>query len=375
MSSGFKYVQSSGKVGNTYLWYIPNRAEAGHRGDEAREDHNSLETLTEHALAAERNGFSGALLGAGWHRPDTFTLGTALAARTSAFQPLIAARPGYWHPAHFAAAAATLDRLSQGRALVNIVSGADDLASYGDAVSSRFDRYARTREFLQLLRRLWTEDSVTYRGEHYTVEDATLSQKPVDLPGRPHPTLYFGGASAEAEEVAAAEADVQLFWGESLARIEERIRRLRQLSEETGREHADLEFGLRITTVVRDTSEEAWAAARERHEGIVARQAGTWNEGHGSSEGQRHLVEQAREADVVDGSLYTAPAALGAQGAGGSWLVGSPQEVAAALARYHALGVTHFILSDTPYLTEVERIGTQVLPRLDELTALKEAAL
>ena len=115
-----------------FLWYIPNQVRPGHRGDAAVEHHNALETLTRHAVALEKHGWRGALLGAGWGRPDTFTVATALTARTTTFEPLIAIRPGYWRPANFASAAATLDHLSGGRVRVNIVSGQDKLAAYGD---------------------------------------------------------------------------------------------------------------------------------------------------------------------------------------------------------------------------------------------------
>src|SRR5215472_7489849 len=127
------------------LWYIPNQVRPGHRGDDVVENHNSLDTLTEHARAAEDHGWGGALLGTSWGRPDTFTVATALAALTTAFKPLIAIRPGYWQPAHFAAAAATLDQLSRGRVLVNIVSGLDNLAAYGDIHTDPAQRYARTQ--------------------------------------------------------------------------------------------------------------------------------------------------------------------------------------------------------------------------------------
>ena len=96
-----------------FLWYIPNEVESGHRGDPQTPDHNSLDTLTEHAVALEQHGWRGALIGAGWGRPDTFTVATALTARTRSFEPLIAIRPGYWRPANFASSAATLDRLTQ----------------------------------------------------------------------------------------------------------------------------------------------------------------------------------------------------------------------------------------------------------------------
>ncbi|WP_261562836.1 LLM class flavin-dependent oxidoreductase, partial [Frankia tisae] len=95
-----------------FLWYIPNEVRPGHRGDDTAAGHNSLDTLTRQAVAIERYGWRGALLGSGWSRPDTFTVATALVARTASFEPLIAVRPGYWSPAHFAAAAATLDHLS-----------------------------------------------------------------------------------------------------------------------------------------------------------------------------------------------------------------------------------------------------------------------
>ena len=198
-----------------FLWYIPNQVQPGHRGDDAAEEHNSLETLTRHAESVERYGWQGALIGTGWGRPDTFTVATALASRTTSFQPLIAIRPGYWHPAHLASAAATLDRLSGGRVLINIVSGRDDLLAYGDTADDQAHRYARTKEFLQIVRRLWTQESVSYHGEHYHITDSTVQPRPIVTHDRRHPRLYFGGASRAAEHVAATEADVQLFWGSS----------------------------------------------------------------------------------------------------------------------------------------------------------------
>ena len=129
-----------------FLWYIPNQVQPGHRGDDVVQDHNSLHTLTRHAQALEAHGWGGALIGTGWGRPDAFTVATALTALTTTFQPLIAMRPGYWNPAQLASAAATLDQLSQGRVLINIVSGKDDLAAYGDQEGDQTHRYARTKE-------------------------------------------------------------------------------------------------------------------------------------------------------------------------------------------------------------------------------------
>ncbi|MGY0490872.1 LLM class flavin-dependent oxidoreductase [Streptomyces sp. WG-D5] len=350
----------------TFLWYVPNTVEPGHRGDTMTTGWGSIEHSTDLARTAEHHGWDGALLGTGWGRPDTFTVATALAARTTTFKPLIAARPGYWHPANFATAAATLDQLSRGRVLVNVVSGLDNPAAYGDTTVDPPARYARTQEFLHLVRRLWTEESVTFHGEHFQVTDSTVAPRPHTTGGRTRPTLYFGGASEAAERVAAAEADVQLFWGEPLDGIAERLARLRELSEQVDRAHAPLEYGLRITTVVRDTTEEAWRAAEEKIAKMAADagETGTWSGNRGSAVGQRRLLDLTRRGEVLDTCLYTAPGRFGGGGAATTWLVGSPDDVAAALDAYRSLGVTHFVLSDTPYKEETCRVGELLLPRL-----------
>ncbi len=348
-----------------FLWYIPNQVTPGHRGEPASAGHNSLDTLTAQARALEDHGWAGALIGAGWGRPDTFTVATALAARTVTFEPLIAVRPGYWHPANFAKSAATLDHLAGGRVRVNIVSGTDNLAAYGDTAGDQADRYARTKEFMQLLRRLWTEENVTYAGTYYRVAGSTVVPRIEPRGRRPHPLLYFGGASPAAERVAAAEADVQLLWGEPLDGVRERIERLTALSAELGREHPPLEFGLRVTTVVRDTTEQAWADA-EAKVAAMARDRGTFppDSNWQAAMGQRRLVNLAARGEVLDENLYTAPGKFGGEGAATTWLVGSPQDVARSLRRYASLGITHFILSDTPYLRELKRQGDQLLPLL-----------
>ncbi len=174
-----------------FLWYIPNDVKAGHRGDAAIENHNSLEALTAQARALEDHGWKGALIGTGWGRPDTFTIAAALTARTTTFEPLIAVRPRYWRPANFASAAATLDPLTGGRVRVNVVSGQDDLAAYGDDEGDQTQRYARTKEFMRLIRRLWTEEDVTFNGKHFHVTGSTVAPRldvrgdrryPVDRP-------------------------------------------------------------------------------------------------------------------------------------------------------------------------------------------------
>src|SRR4051812_33785762 len=350
-----------------FLWYLPNTVEPGHRGDtgSTEEGYGSLDYQVDLAKRVEDHGWAGALLGTSWGRPDTFTVAASLAARTSTFEPLIAIRPGYWRPAHFASAAATLDQLSWGRVRVNIVSGQDHLAAYGDVEGDQAQRYARTKEFMRLVRGLWTEEAVTFHGEHFSVEESTVSPRPVVRGDRRHPRLYFGGASAAAEAVSATESDVQLFWGEPLEGVAERIARLKGLEHSLGRELPPLEFGLRITTLVRDTTEEAWRDAEEK----VARMAEDggqprFHRNGFKATGQQRLLDLAERGDVLDTCLYTAPGQYGGGGAGTTWLVGSAEDVAAALRRYQELGVTHFVLSDTPYRTEIARVGDGLIPLL-----------
>jgi alkanesulfonate monooxygenase len=346
-----------------FLWYIPNEVQGGHRGDPKSEGHNSLETLTEHAVALEEHGWGGALIGSGWGRPDTFTVATALTARTRTFEPLIAIRPGYWRPANFASAAATLDHLSGGRVKINIVSGQDNLAAYGDSEGDQAHRYGRTKEFMRLVRRLWTETDVTFEGEHFQVAGSTVEPRIGVLGERRHPKLYFGGASDAAEKVAATEADVQLFWGEPREGVADRIARLKALSRDHDRDLPPLEFGLRITTLVRDTTEEAWADAEAKVEAMKERSRIDEHR-RAPAVGQQRLLDLHARGDVLDDNLYTAPGRYGGGGAGTTWLVGSPQDVAASLRKYRDLGITHFVLSDTPYLPEIERQGDQLLPLL-----------
>lgn len=348
-----------------FLWYIPNMVEPGHRGDPTVQAHNSLETLTSHAKALEDHGWKGALIGTGWGRPDTFTVASVLTARTTSFEALIAIRPGYWQPAHLASSAATLDHLTGGRIRINIVSGKDDLAAYGDSEGDQADRYGRTKEFMRLVRRLWTQENVSYEGKHFRVTNSTVKPRITIRGERLHPKLYFGGASEAAERVAATEADVQLFWGEPLEGVAERIARLKALSRDLDRNLPPLQFGLRITTLVRDTTEQAWADAEAKVAEMAKNAGANWNDYRQNvAVGQQRLLDLARRGDVLDDNLYTAPGKFGGGGAGTTWLVGSAADVARSLKKYGELGITHFVLSDTPYLPEIRRQGEQLLPLL-----------
>jgi alkanesulfonate monooxygenase len=218
---------------------------------------------------------------------------------------------------------------------------------------------------MRLVRRLWTEENVTYAGEHFRVTESTIEPRVPVRGDRRHPKLYFGGASEAAERVSAAEADVQLFWGEPLDGVRERIERLKALSRELDRNLPPLEFGLRITTLVRDTTEQAWADAEAKVAELAKGKGAGWNDHRRAvAVGQQRLLDLHSRGEVLDDNLYTAPGRFGGGGAGTTWLVGSAADVARSLRKYQDLGITHFVLSDTPYLSEIKRQGNQLLPLL-----------
>ena len=352
-----------------FLWYIPNTVEPGHRGDDVAAGWADLERSVTLARMAEDHGWGGALFGTGWGRPDTFTVATALAARTTTFQPLIAIRPGYWQPAHFASAAATLDHLTGGRVLVNIVSGHDNLAAYGDREG---DRSAAVRADQGV-----PPDRAARCGPRRTSPSgATTSgsrgprwRRGRTGPARPHPRLYFGGASAAAEQVAATEADVQLFWGEPLDGIAARIDRLHALTE---------------TARPRCTRRWSSGCGSPRGPGDHARRPGAtprpgWPRWPAAQAAPRRVTGRPRAAGRSassacstwpSGARSSTPAST-PRPAGSAAAARAPpgwsarhDEVAAALRKYADLGITHFILSDTPYKRECARVGDELLPRL-----------
>ncbi len=319
-----------------FLWYIPNEVRTGHRGDDVHQGHNSLRTLVDQARAIEEHGWGGALIGTGYWRPGQLRLRRRDAG-----------------PSH-RRAGARQNRVGPGRP-----------GGVRRQRSRQADRYARTGEFIQIVRKLWTEEDATYHGEHFSVTRATMLPRPTVHDGRGHPRIYFGGASAAAEQVAATEADVQLFWGEPLDGVRERIERLNQLGGKLGREYAPLEYGLRVTTVVRETTEEVWAAAEAK----VAAMA----KGSGSRPAGPELAARRRPAAVGrPGRAGRGARRQPLHGAGqvrrhrcGRHLAGRiAKDVAQSLRKYQDLGVSHLVLWDTPYLAEVKRQGDQLLPLL-----------
>src|SRR6478736_5237457 len=223
----------------------------------------SLPYLAQVAQAAEQLGFDALLTPCGTACEDAWLATAALLPVTRRVRFLVAFRPGLLSPTLAAQMASTYQRLSGGRLLLNIVTGAEpaELARYGDP-ADKDTRYARTGEFIEVMRRAWSGEPADFDGDHYRVEGATTRAAP-----DPVPPIYFGGASPAAEEVAAAGVDVYLAWGEPPAMVAERLDRMRDRAAAHGR---SLRFGIRFHVITRPTADEAWAAAASLLAGMDA---------------------------------------------------------------------------------------------------------
>ncbi len=213
-----------------------------------------LAYLGQIARSAEQLGFEAVLTPTGTWCEDAWLVTAALISQTERLKFLVAFRPGLVSPTLAAQMAATYQRISGGRLLLNVVTGgqAEEQARFGDYLSHD-QRYARTDEFLAIVRGAWSGTPFDFAGEHYQVKAATVMRPPDPPPG-----VYFGGSSAAAGPVAARGVDVYLTWGEPPAQVAEKIAWIRGLAEAEGR---DMRFGIRLHVITRDTEAEAWSEA------------------------------------------------------------------------------------------------------------------
>jgi len=312
------------------------------------------------ARSAEQLGFEAALTPTGMWCEDAWLATGMLTEVTQRLKFLVAFRPGLTSPLLAAQMAATFQRYSQGRVLLNVVTGGEsaEQRAYGDFLP-KADRYRRCAEFLDIIKRLWDGQTVTYDGEYLRVEGARLARRP-----DPVPPLYFGGSSAEAGPVAARYSDVYLTWGEPPAAVDAKLRWMDGLAAAAGR---TLRYGIRLHVITRDTSHEAWLQANRLIEGVDEAMIAGVQQGlaRSESEGQRRMRELhggSRDNLEISPNLWAGVGLL--RGGAGTALVGSHAEVADRIEEYAALGISEFILSGYPHLEEAYWFGEGVLPIL-----------
>ncbi len=344
-------------------WFLPTSGDSrtvvpfgpdGHRRPP------TLDYLAQIARAADDLGYTGVLTPTGTWCEDSWLVTAALLRETKRLKFLVAFRPNSISPTLAAQKAATFQRISGGRLLLNIVTGGDDSEQrrFGDWLDHD-ERYDRTDEFLSVLRGALTGQPYDFEGRYFHVAGATVNQVP-----EPIPQLYFGGASGAAEVVAAKHVDVYLAWGEPPSMVAPRLARMRELAAEQGR---TLRFGIRLHVISRDRAEDAWAETERFLDQldpavVTAAQAAL---AKSASVGQRRMVSLhsgSRDDLVIAPNLWAGIGLI--RGGAGTALVGSHEEVADRIEEYHQLGFDEFILSGHPHLEEAYWFGEGVMPIL-----------
>jgi alkanesulfonate monooxygenase len=349
--------------GANFLWFMPTHGDGRYLGTTIGARPVDLGYLRQVAQAADELGYFGVLLPTGKSCEDSWLVAFALAPLTERLSFLVAVRPGLLSPTLAARMTATLDRLSGGRLLINVVTGGDPAESRADGIFLDHDeRYAVTREFLDIYRRLLTGTEVTRRGQRVNVDGARLVLPPVQEDG---PPIYFGGSSSAGIEVAAELVDKYLTWGEPPAAVAEKIATASVAASRKGRR---LTFGIRLHVIVRETSEEAWAAADSliRHLDDKTIHAAQQAFARMDSVGQQRMAALhggRRDRLEISPNLWAGVGLV--RGGAGTALVGDPPTVAARIAEYRSLGVDTFILSGYPHLEEAYRFAELVFPLLD----------
>lgn len=308
---------------------------------------------------ADRLGYQNILLPSGFvvgQEPLPFA--ATMAAQTEQINQLIAVRMGEIHPPMLARHLATIDHIAEGRLTVNIISS--DLP--GERIDSD-QRYARSREVIQILQKCWTQDELDFSGEFYQLNIAnTDAVKPYQQNGGP--LLYFGGISPGAKALCAEYCDVFLMWPETEDRLAATMGEMSDLAADFGRK---IDFGLRIHMIVRETESEARAAAdrliskldADKGEEIKNRSQDSKSAG---VQRQDELRAQS-ENDYIEDHVWSG---VGRARSGcGSAIVGDPDQVYEKIQRYIDMGMRSFIFSGYPHIEESELFAKYVLPRLD----------
>ena len=349
-----------------YAWFLPTgRYGDGHTiNAKTPERPPTVEYISEVARAAEAAGFVNLLVPTGTHCLDAWMITLAVAGRTDRIKFCVAFRPGLSSPVLTAQQANTYDAVTGGRLTVNVVTGSTpvDQKRYGDHLDHA-ERYARTEEFLDVVKALWTSDApVSYSGQYYQIENATLYAKAVS---KPHPTIFLGGSSDAGRRVGARHADVHMMWAVAPEQVAEDAADMRRRAEEAGR--GDLRFGLRLHVMCRETKREARRAAEALLEDSALENTRMWADqrNRSESEGQRRMNELYEGGSPwLTDTLWMGVNKVRSGAA--AMLVGTPEMLAAALREYVDLGVRNFILSGWPHLEEAEIFGREVMPLLTD---------
>lgn len=344
----------------SFFWFIPTHGDGRYLGSTIGGRPVTFDYMRQVAQAADQLGYEGVLLPTGQSCEDAWVTASSLISSTEKLKFLVALRPGITSPTAAARMAATFDRISNGRLLLNVVTGGDPVELAGDGIHlNHTERYQQTDEFLEAWRSIVEGKATDFTGEFYDITQARTNFPPIQ---QPHPPLYLGGSSEAAMEVTAKHIDTYLTWGEPPAQVKEKINKVRAIAQKTGRK---VRFGIRLHVIVRETEEQAWQEAEnlikhltqediDQAQSVFARF---------DSKGQQRMVslnKGTREDLIISPNLWAGVGLV--RGGAGTALVGSPESVALRIQEYKDLGIETFIMSGYPHLEEAYRFSEYIFP-------------
>lgn len=328
-----------------------------------------LDYLRDLARAHEHAGFDRALIANGG--ADPIFLATYAAAHTERLGFMIAHRPGLTAPTVAARAFATLDHTTGGRVRLHAITGFAPEPEHGETLADKNERYARAEEYLEVIRRSWTEqEPFDFDGKYYQLKGAFSPIKPRS---QPHVPISVGGSSDAAYHVAVKHSDLYALWAEPLKDTAERIAKLHQIAAEHG--VAAPRVSLSVRLIIGETEDQAWAKAHRIVEQLAAGRAESPLRGdRGQSGGGARQLAFAEQSERFDRALFLGTSTAIGGGTDSTSLVGTPDTIVAALLDYYDLGVTTFLNRGyDPYYDAVE-YGRYIIPAVREAVRQREAA-
>jgi len=332
------------------------------------------------ARAHEENGWDRVLFAYGSGSPDPNAAAAYIATKTDTLQLLLAHRPNVSYPTFAAKTFATIDQISNGRVTVHFITGGTDHEQQreGDYLTHD-ERYSRTRECIQIIKKAWTaHEPFDYDGDHYRFADFVSDVFPVQ---RPRPRVSFGGSSPAAYQVGGAEADIYCLWGEPLASTAEQIESVRKAAAAAGRTDMP-KIQVAFRPIIAPTEEQAWEKAHEivgRIEERVAAGGGQLSRRrpirNPENTGSQRLLAIAAEGERFDRALWTRTAAVTGGAGNSNALVGTPETVAEAIVDYIDLGVDIISMRGYDLLADAVDIGRHVIPIVRAEVARRDAAV
>ena len=296
---------------------------------------------------------------------DTLSFVAGMAPQTQYINLLAAVRCGEVHPPMLARSIATLDHMLKGRLTINIISS--DLP--GTQLSSR-ERYARSREVIEILKQAWTKDKIEFKGKYYDLNLPTAPVKPYQQNGGP--LLYFGGYSPDGVDLCAEHCDVYLMWPETEGKLQGLMN---TMTEKAAGYKRTVQFGLRVHVIVRETEKEARAYA----DALLSKldlDLGRDIRNRAQDAASLGVARQSQLRNEADEKYYVEPhlwTGIGLARSGcGAAIVGNPDQVVAKLERYMKMGIRSFILSGYPHQQECELFARLVLPRIKTISLPEE---